>query len=335
MNSDAAGQTMGQTVLVLGGGPDSEREVSLDSSRGIAEAIDAGSRFKAEWREIGQLTQEELAELPGEVIFPVLHGPWGEGGPLQELLQRDGRPFVGVSAGPARLAMDKVATKAMAAAAGVPVTPSAIFNPSDTGCPLALPVVCKPVHEGSSVCLTLVRSSEQWAEAQRAMAEDVANRPQRIYMIEPLIQGTELTVGIVCGRPLPIVQIKPASGVYDYQAKYHRDDTKYIVAPGLPPGRTEQIVGYAVRIASALGAAELARVDFMLDAAGRPWLLEVNTMPGFTSHSLLPMAARASGMSMTQLCEQLVSSALTRARAGGSTRAPHATCPPHAAAEVA
>src|SRR5690606_10489710 len=180
----------------------------------------------------------------------------------------------------------------------------AVFNPADTGCPLALPVVCKPVHEGSSVCLTLVRTGEQWEAAAKAMAADLADRPGggRIYMIEPLIEGLELTVGIVCGRPLPIVQIKPADGVYDYQAKYHRDDTKYIVAPGLPPGRAEHIVDAAMRIAGALDAAELARVDFMLDGAGRPWLLEVNTMPGFTSHSLLPMAARATGMSMTGLC---------------------------------
>jgi D-alanine-D-alanine ligase len=301
-----------QTVLVLGGGPDAEREVSLDSSRGIADALRASERFEVEYREIGRLERGELGALPGEVIFPALHGPWGEGGPLQELLLRDGRPFVGVGPGAARLAMDKVATKTIAASSGVPVTPTAIFNPDDSGCPLALPVVCKPVHEGSSVCLTLVRNREQWAEAAAAMAADLADRPGRIYMIEPLIEGLELTVGIVCGRPLPIVQINPADGVYDYQAKYHRDDTKYIVAPGLPPGRTEHVIDAAMRIAGALGAAELARVDFILDRAGRPWPLEVNTMPGFTSHSLLPMAARASGLNMTRLCERLVDSALAR-----------------------
>ena len=308
---------MRQTVLVLGGGPDAEREVSLDSSRGVAEALRQGERFEVEYREIDRLEQDELGALRGDVIFPVLHGPWGEGGPLQELLARDERPFVGVGPGSARLAMDKVATKTIASTSGVPVTPTAVFNPGDAVCPLALPVVCKPVHEGSSVCLTLVRSREQWAEAQNAMSADLADRPERIYMIEPLIEGLELTVGIVCGRPLPIVQIKPADGVYDYQAKYHRDDTKYVVAPGLPPGRTEQIVDAAMRIAGALGAGELARVDFMLDRAGRPWLLEVNTMPGFTSHSLLPMAARASGMSMTQLCERLVESAVARRHRAG------------------
>ncbi|MFG0283846.1 MAG: D-alanine--D-alanine ligase [Phycisphaerales bacterium JB039] len=303
-----------QTVLVLGGGPDAEREVSLDSSRAVTEALRTGGRFAVEFHEIGRTTRADLAALDGDVIFPVLHGPWGEGGPLQDLLVRDGRPFVGVGPAPARLAMDKVATKTMAAMAGVPVTPTAVFNPDDAGCPLPLPVACKPMHEGSSVGLRLVRAGGCGAAAARAMVEDLAEHPARIYMIEPLIDGVELTVGIVCARPLPIIRIEPASGVYDYQAKYHRDDTRYTVHPSLPPGCAEAVTEAAMRIAGALGATELARVDFLLDRAGRPWPLEVNTMPGFTSHSLLPMAARAVGLSMTGLCERLVESALVRAR---------------------
>ncbi len=310
-----------QTVLVLAGGPDAEREVSLESARAIADALRAGERFAVEYREIGRAAQGEISALAGDVIFPALHGPWGEGGPLQDLLVRDGRPFVGVAPGPARLAMDKVATKTIAAISGVPVTPTAIFNPEDTGCPLALPVACKPVHEGSTIGLRLVRTPDEWAEAAKAMAEDIAERPARIYIIEPLIEGDELTVGILCGRPLPIVQIQPADGVYDYEAKYHRADTRYIVGPTLGRGRTEAVIDAAMRITGALGCAELARVDFILDRAQQPWLLEVNTMPGFTSHSLLPMAARATGMNMTRLCERLVDSALARGRRIGAESA--------------
>ncbi len=148
---------MGTEVLVLGGGPDAEREVSLWSSKAVAEALTSLGRYRVRYEIIGKLTGAELKKLPGEVVFPVLHGGWGEGGPLQELLEADGRAFVGCGPAAARLAMDKLATKMASVKAGVLTAPSAVFNPADEGCPLAFPVVMKPVHEGSSVGVRIVR----------------------------------------------------------------------------------------------------------------------------------------------------------------------------------
>ncbi len=145
-----------QTVLVLGGGPDAEREVSLVSSKAVAAAIDRSGSFRANYQVIDRATLADLQGMAGEVVFPVLHGGWGEGGPLQDLLEQDGRPFVGCRGGAARLAMDKLATKLLACQLGVPTQPASAYNARDTACPFAFPVVLKPVHEGSSVGVHIV-----------------------------------------------------------------------------------------------------------------------------------------------------------------------------------
>src|ERR1051325_10902965 len=155
---------MGTEVLVLGGGPEAEREVSLWSSKAVAEALTSLGRYRVRYEVIGKLTSAQLKSLPGEVVFPVLDGWWVEGGPLQDLLEVDGRAFVGCGPTAARLAMDKLATKMMAAKAGVLTAASAVFNRDDEGCPLPFPVVVKPVHEGSSVGVHFVRTQEQWGK---------------------------------------------------------------------------------------------------------------------------------------------------------------------------
>lgn len=288
------------SVLVLAGGPDAEREVSLESARAVAAALrEAG--FSVCERTIDRPALDEIRAMPGDVVFPALHGPFGEGGPLQDLLEADGRPFVGARSRPARLAMDKIATKTLAGTLGLAVTPSAVFNPDDRVCPLPLPVVVKPVREGSTIGLHLCRSDADFAGAHRA-----TRAAGRLAMIEPLIRGRELTVGVLGGEPLPVVEIRPAGGLYDYAAKYERDDTAYLVGPPLPSGVGERVRSQAAQLAGAIGAADLARVDFIMDEGGAPWLLELNTMPGFTSHSLVPMAARAIGLDMPDLCAQLV-----------------------------
>jgi D-alanine-D-alanine ligase len=298
-------------VLVLAGGPDAEREVSLVSARCVADALATDARFEVRHEPVGRLDAAALAALPGDVVFPVLHGPFGEGGPMQDLLEAGGRPYVGCGPRAARLAMDKAATKLAALRLGIPTAEAAIFNPADDASPLGLPVVLKPVHEGSSVGLHICRDGAQWDAARGAVLADLRGHPHRVYLLERAIErGRELTVGLLDGRPLAPIEIRPAAGVYDYQAKYHRDDTRYDIAPALPAGVTERIQAQAAALAAALGVRHLARVDFILDPAGVAWLLEINTMPGFTTHSLLPMAALHAGLPFAALCAKLVDLAL-------------------------
>lgn len=293
-------------VLVLGGGPDAERAVSLESARAVAEALRASGGYEVEHRQIERVGPEELSAWAWDVAFPVLHGPWGEGGPLQDVLEAVGRPYVGSGPVAARLAMDKMATKLAAAGAGVLTPPACVLRRDDPSPPLPFPFVLKPVHEGSSVGLHVVRCERCWAQALAAVCQDMARHAGRVYIAERFVPGRELTVGVLDGQPLPVVEIIPAEGIYDYQAKYARDDTRYVVAPPLPPHVSERLQRDAVALAQALGVRHIARADFRLDAQGQPWLLEINTMPGFTAHSLVPMAARHVGLDMPALCRRLV-----------------------------
>lgn len=303
------------SVLVLGGGPDAEREVSLASATAVGDALESTGRFEVHRRTIDRLTGAELAALPGEVVFPVLHGGWGEGGPLQDLLEADGRPFVGSGAAASRWAMDKVATKFTALREGIPTTVTFALDPRDPVCPIAFPVVVKPVHEGSTIGLYVCRDDRQWAAARVEIAAEFSRGVRRAYMVEPFVQGRELTVGLLDGAALPVIEIKPADGLYDYEAKYHRDDTRYILDPDLPAGVGETIKRHAANLARALGVRHLARADFILDVAGTAWLLEINTLPGFTGHSLVPMAAAHAGIPLPELCTRLVDMAVRDAAA--------------------
>lgn len=295
-------------VLVLKGGPDAERDVSLCSGANVASALRRAGLAVHEIA-IDRPGLAEIKALPGDVVFPVLHGAWGEGGPLQELLEQDGRPYVGCQPKAARLAMDKVATKALVHELGVPTPRSQELHP---GAALTLdgPVVLKPAEDGSSVDLRICRTM---AEAERARMELQGRRTRLIA--EEFIQGRELTVGLIDGECLPIIEIRPRSGTYDYEAKYHRDDTQYLLAPDLPPGIAEAVRAFSQAAWHALGCRDVARADFMLDERG-PWFLEINTMPGFTDHSLVPKAARHAGTRM----EDLVSGLVHRALARGATR---------------
>jgi D-alanine-D-alanine ligase len=299
-----------KTVLVLGGGPDAEREVSLNSAAGVAEALRATGRWAVAARTIERVTLPELRALQGDVIFPVLHGAFGEGGPLQDLLEQDGRPYIGCRPRAARLAMDKLASKLAAARAGIPTAESCALNVKDDAPPIAAPLVVKPVHDGSSVGLHICKDASLWPRILQTVRDDVRAKPGRVYMIERFIAGKELTVGLLDGRPLPIIHIQPAEGPYDYEAKYTRDDTRYHLDPVLPAGMDGTIKRYAQSLFEALGCRHVARVDFILDPSGSPWLLEINTMPGFTSHSLVPKAAAHAGIPMPELCSRLVEMAL-------------------------
>lgn len=285
-------------VTVLMGGPDAEREVSLKSGHAVASALTLAG-WSVDSQIIDRVCVQDLREMGGEVFFPVMHGPWGEGGPLQSLLEADGRPFVGAGARAAEHCMNKVACKETAVRIAAP-TPEWELVHQGERCSLPAPVIVKPNDDGSSVALSMCRTD---GERDSAVAELTSSRGAAL--VERWIHGQELTVGIVDEEAMPIIEIQAAEGTYDYEAKYLRNDTSYRVNPALPEETVEAMTMYALNICSEIGVRHLARVDFLLDEKG-PWLLEVNTMPGFTEHSLLPMAAAEAGMPMTALCDRLV-----------------------------
>ncbi len=292
-------------VAVLRGGPDAEREVSLASGARVLAALRRDPRFKANDHVIDRPERDELLALGADVVFPVLHGPFGEGGELQDRLEAAGLPYVGSGPEASRLAMDKHATKLACKEAGVATAPWATLTAGEP-CPITPPLVIKPIAEGSSVGVRICRTPEEVTAARNELQNQHPG-----LMAESFINGRELTVGIVLDRILPVIEIRTSVDFYDYEAKYERDDTDYLIDPELPEGIRETCLAHARTTFDALGCRDLARVDFMLDEHG-PWMLEANTMPGFTDHSLVPMAARHVGLDMTQLCAELVLCALER-----------------------
>lgn len=292
------------SVAVLMGGPDAEREVSIRSGRAVAQALRTSPSFKVKEYVIDIPTLDDISKLQCDIVFPVLHGPYGEGGPLQELLEKSGKSFVGSTSKPARHAMDKISTKRTALDLGI-LTPDWCVVTPESPCTLAPPLVLKPNDDGSSVDVVICKTESEIQSTSTSLLE---GRTQ--LLAEHYIQGRELTVGIVNGIALPIIEILPPadSQSYDYDAKYQSNDTQYIVSPNLPE---HTCVESALQLYTAMNIRDIARVDFLLDEDGA-WLLEINTMPGFTSHSLLPMAAGHAGMPMAELCAKLIFAAAAR-----------------------
>ena len=324
-------------VLVLMGGPDAEREISIRSGSRVAAALRESGRFSVEERIIDGLTPEELSAIPADVIFPVLHGPWGEGGPLQDVLEADGRPYVGSRPRASRISMDKMASKLFVRAAGVRTPPAREVRPGQP-IELPLPFVIKPIEDGSSVG---VRHCVTPEDVEKARADLEGHHPR--LMAESLITGREMTVGILERETLPIIEIVPAVRFYDYEAKYERSDTQYIVDPELPAGAADEM-NHAARIAyERIGCRDVARVDFILNEDGA-WFLEINAMPGMTDHSLVPKAAQHAGVSFPDLCSRLAMRALGRRNrmrqraamgaVSAANRAPEGTAPPPEASDL-
>lgn len=289
-------------ILVLGGGPDREREVSLKSAAAVAAALRKAGHDVAQ----SDIMPDNLAALdtPCDVVFPVMHGRWGEGGPLQRILELRGLKFVGADHRAAGTAMDKVASKQVAERQGVP-TPIYQQLGATTGLILDPPMVLKPLAEGSSVGVTVCHTLDQVHAAREAGHQHYA-----YLLAERFIKGREVTVGIIGDRVLPPIEIRPAAPFYDFQAKYDRDDTRYVFDIDMPAANIERMKADAMKLHKAIGCRHLSRVDFIVDDAGRHWFLEINSLPGFTDHSLVPMAARKVGMEMDQLCDHLVRLAL-------------------------
>lgn len=306
-------------VMVLAGGPDREREVSLMSGAEVATALrDAGHEVIE--RDLGPenlAALDEFVAWGGDTVFPIFHGRWGEGGPAQAILDERGLAYVGCREASARLCADKTRTKKTLRDAGLPTPEFELIE--CRGAPggaakggrfpggLAPPVVVKPNDDGSSIDLAICRTPEALAAA---WAELSARNDT--LLVERFVAGRELTVGVIEDpenpggvRALPPIHIVPATAFYDYDAKYVRDDTQYLF-DFAPPELAQQLRGLACATFTALGCRHLARVDLFLDAEDRPWVIEVNTLPGFTTHSLLPMAARKVGLEMPALVDRLV-----------------------------
>ncbi len=304
--------TKGIQGAVLYGGPSSEREVSLRSGAAVAKALAAAG---CKVNEV-EVTGRNFALPRGmDVVFPALHGTFGEDGQLQQILEDKGVPYVGSGVLASYAAFHKIRSKQVFVEEGIP-TPAyeVLLKNGARHFALPLPVFVKPSAEGSSVGAHRM-TSEDGIDA--ALAD--AFRYDEHVLVEELIEGRELTVGFLGDEPLPVVEIKPRQGWYDYANKYTQGNTEYIAPADLPPAAARAVQSAAQRAYRALGCRHLGRVDVILDARGTPYTLEVNTIPGFTETSLLPKAARAAGIGFEQLCLRLVEMAIGNAESESGT----------------
>lgn len=309
-------------VGVLYGGRSAEREVSLMSGRGVHAALrEAG--VDAHLFDTGMHGLAELAAAGFERVFIALHGRYGEDGSLQGALELLELPYTGSGPLASSLAMDKIMTKRVWQACSLPTPRFAVLSPDSdraaAAAQLGLPLIVKPPHEGSTLGVVKVERSEQLERAYREAARyDVE------VLAEQFIAGRELTVALLGtgaqARALPVIEIIAPGGNYDYQHKYVSDDTRYVCPAELDEGLTGDILRLAREAYLALGCEGWGRADFMLDAQGRPWLLEMNTSPGMTGHSLVPMAARAAGMNYAELCVAILAEASCKLRPPAAAR---------------
>ena len=291
-------------VAVLMGGKSAERPVSLKSGAMVLAALKTRG-VDAHAFDPAERSLDSLVAQAFERAFIALHGRYGEDGTVQGALELLGIPYTGSGVLASALAMDKWRAKLLWHAAGVP-TPRCelVSGGSDfagVAARLGLPLMVKPVNEGSSIGMSKVRDTAHFEEAY-ALA---ANYDSAV-IAEQFVDGPELTVGILGGDALPVIRLETPRDFYDYEAKYHAADTRYLIPCGLPPDAETAIQREALRAFAVLGCRGWGRVDLMLDGAGRPQFLEVNTSPGMTDHSLVPMAARHAGLSFEDLCVRIL-----------------------------
>ena len=297
-------------VGVLLGGLSTERAISFKSGRAVAEALRSRG-FDVVEIDVGRDIDQVLRAQGIDTAFPVLHGRWGEDGCIQGLLECLGIPYAGPSVAGASLTMDKVVTIHLLRGSGVPV-PDGIVWTADQGAapdslPFSYPVVVKPVREGSSFGISIVQEA---AGLPPALATALALDAR--VLIEECVPGPELTVGILDGEALPVVEIAPKGGWFDFDRKYTKGMTEYHVPARIDDGLRDRIQAMALASARLTGCLDSCRVDVMAGGDRGPRVLEVNTIPGMTGTSLLPMAAGAAGISFPELCERLLRMARLR-----------------------
>ena len=293
-------------VAVLMGGPSAEREVSLKSGARVLSALQ-GQGVDAHGIDSGPAVLAVLRDEHYDRAFVMLHGRWGEDGLMQGALEVLGIPYTGSGVLASALAMDKWRSKMLMRQVGIPTPDFALLRSvqqlDDVARDIGFPMVIKPSREGSSFGTFKVRSRGEMEKAWRQASEF-----DKDVLAESWIEGQEVTVAIVGDSPLPVIRIKAAGEVYDYDAKYTADSTQYFCPSGLDESSEATVKQLAMETFALLDCCGWGRVDFMIDQSGQPYVLEANTIPGMTDHSLVPIAARADGMSFEQLAVRILES---------------------------
>jgi D-alanine-D-alanine ligase len=294
-------------VAVLMGGRSAEREISIKSGTMVLGAL-RKSGVDAHAFDPRDESLDSLKSQRYDRAFIALHGRFGEDGTVQGALEYLGIPYTGSGVMASALAMDKWRTKLLWQAAGLPTPPYELMTPGTDHAALAhklgLPIMVKPAREGSSIGMSKVTSVEKLGPAY-----ELAAKHDELIVAERFVEGVELTAAILDDAPLPLIRLETPRVFYDYQAKYFADDTRYLCPCGLPADQEGRIQRTALEAFLLLGCEGWGRVDLMLDRAGSPYLLEVNTIPGMTDHSLVPMAARAKGIPFEELVVKILETA--------------------------
>ncbi len=306
-------------IGVLMGGQSSERDVSLRTGAAVLRAL-CRRGYDAVTIDVGPTLSRDLQDQKIAIAFLALHGPGGEDGAMQGFLETSRIPYTGSGIQASAVGMHKVTTKTILAAHGIPVPAGTVIQRGEkTSSAKALraaglrwPVVVKPASEGSTIGVTIVKKLSQWNDALA-----LAHKYDRDAMVEAYIPGHEVTVSLLdrqgeAPMVLPAVEIVAPGGFYDFAAKYEKGKTQYLCPAPLPPAVTKQIRAFALKTFEVLGCAGAARVDFRITPRGRPYVLEINTVPGMTETSLLPMAAKQAGIGYEELTERILESAVAR-----------------------
>lgn len=296
-------------VAVLMGGTSAERDVSLVSGQAVLEGlkrkgVDAHALDTADSEVL-----QKLGEFDG--VFNVLHGRGGEDGVIQGVLEMMAKPYTGSGVLGSALAMDKLRSKQIWKAMSLPTPEWALMREAaeapDIAERLGMPVFVKPPHEGSSIGMSRVNRAEDLPAAF-----ELASRYDDAVLVEKFVDGEEYTFSILDGKALPGIRLRTENEFYDYEAKYESDDTEYLCPCGLEAGTEARFQALAVQAFEALDASGWGRVDMMVDGDGMPWLIEANTVPGMTSHSLVPMAAKQAGIGFDELVIRILASAYAK-----------------------
>jgi D-alanine-D-alanine ligase len=311
----ATDQSLPEKIAVLMGGPGSERDVSLATGRGVSKALRS---LGAEVIEVD--VRDENFALPKDVdlAFITIHGTFGEDGQLQEILEERGVPYTGDGVTASRAAFDKILSKEKFREHNV-VTPEWEVVEVSEPPTISVPLVVKPARQGSTVGVVIVKNA---SELDSAMAE--AGKYDQKLLIEKFVSGRELTIGVLGDQALPILEIIPKGGFYDFNNKYPflnpqaGGGAEHVCPAKIDPNKTKQIQEQALRAFRSLGLVVYGRVDVLLSESGDAFVLEVNNIPGMTEASLLPEAAAAAGINYVDLCARII--ALSRARAERSRR---------------
>jgi D-alanine-D-alanine ligase len=296
-------------VAVLMGGPSAEREISLQSGQAVLEALKSRGVDAHGIDARDRHVLAALEEAAVDRVFIALHGRWGEDGVIQGALEVLGLPYTGSGVLGSAIAMDKRRTKQLWKGIGLP-TPEFVLlgneqDLEDAVTHIGYPLAVKPAREGSSIGISKATS---WSGLQQAW--QAARELDDVVIAEQWIEGTELTAAILGNDALPLIRLEAAGEFYDYEAKYVSDDTGYICPCGLPEQQEATLQELALKAFEATSCSGWGRVDLMLDKAQRPYLIEVNTVPGMTSHSLVPMAAAEQGLDFADLCLRILETAV-------------------------